>query len=71
MGGLNYQVEHHLFPTVCHIHYPKISKIVKATCEEYGVPYYSKDTFTDAVVSHVKLLARLGKGESVSPAAAK
>ncbi|MDC0338533.1 acyl-CoA desaturase [Flavobacteriales bacterium] len=71
MGGLNYQVEHHLFPTICHIHYPKISKIVKATCEEYGVPYYSKDTFTDAVVSHVKLLARLGKGESVAPVSAK
>ena len=62
MGGLNYQVEHHLFPTICHIHYPAISKIVKATAEEYGVPYYSQKTFASAVKSHFQLLMRLGKG---------
>jgi len=38
-GGINYQIEHHLFPDICHIHYPEISKIVKETCEEFDIPY--------------------------------
>lgn len=71
MGGLNYQVEHHLFPTICHIHYPELSKILKATCEEYGVPYYSQPTFGSAVKSHFQLLARLGRGEGTLPSVAK
>jgi len=39
LGGLNYQVEHHLFPRISHVHYPDISKIVKATCEEFNITY--------------------------------
>ena len=46
VGGLNYQVEHHLFPNICHVHYKTLSKIVKTTAEEYGVPYYSEPTFS-------------------------
>lgn len=61
VGGLNYQVEHHLFPTVCHVHYSKISAIVKQTAEEFGLPYKSKDTFAQALVAHGKLLKALGK----------
>jgi fatty acid desaturase len=38
-GGINYQIEHHLFPSVCHVHYPYISTIVRKTCKEYGIPY--------------------------------
>jgi linoleoyl-CoA desaturase len=60
VGGLNYQVEHHLFPHVCHVHYRSISKIVKATAEEYGLPYKSEPTFISALVSHAKLLKELG-----------
>jgi linoleoyl-CoA desaturase len=60
-GGLNFQVEHHLFPNVCHVHYRKISKIVKQTATEYGLPYKSADTFTDAIVMHAKLLKELGR----------
>jgi len=63
VGGLNYQVEHHLFPNICHVHYKAISKIVKETAEEYGVPYYSHPTFYAALKSHFSLLNKLGKGE--------
>lgn len=60
-GGLNYQVEHHLFPNICHVHYPKISKIVKETALEYGLPYHSKKTFIGAVWSHIMQLRYFGK----------
>ncbi len=62
VGGLNFQIEHHLFPTICHIHYKKISKIVKATAEEYNIPYYQHKTFLNAVVSHFSMLNSLGTG---------
>jgi linoleoyl-CoA desaturase len=61
VGGLNYQIEHHLFPDISHIHYPKISKIVKATAEEYSVPYYVKRTFAGAILEHAKFLKKLGR----------
>ncbi|WP_276373313.1 acyl-CoA desaturase [Chryseolinea sp. H1M3-3] len=61
VGGLNFQVEHHLFPNVCHVHYKKISTIVRATTEEFGLPYKSERRFIDAIVGHGKLLKELGK----------
>ena len=60
-GGLNYQVEHHLFPNISHIHYPAISKIVEDLCKEYGVPYLTHKYFTGAVKSHVKHLRHMGQ----------
>lgn len=60
LGGLNYQVEHHLFPQISHIHYPKISEIVKRKCEEFELPYLSKPTFLNALSSHFKLIKYLG-----------
>lgn len=61
VGGLNYQVEHHLFPNICHVHYKNISHIVEDTAKEFGVPYKSKDTFMQAIVAHTRLLKTLGK----------
>jgi len=61
VGGLNFQVEHHLFPTICHVHYPEIAHIVKATAEEYGVPYLENETFGLALKSHIRTLQRFGK----------
>lgn len=61
LGGLNFQVEHHLFPQVCHVHYPEISKIVKKTAHEFGVPYHEEPTMLDALRSHFRLLNDLGK----------
>lgn len=61
VGGLNFQVEHHLFPHICHQHYKAIAPIVEETCKEFDVPYYSKKTFLGAVVDHTQLLYRFGR----------
>ncbi|HXC07258.1 MAG TPA: acyl-CoA desaturase [Bacteroidia bacterium] len=60
VGGLNFQVEHHLFPTICHVHYPHIAAIVKQTAEESGVPYLENITFWNALHSHIRTLKRFG-----------
>ncbi len=59
-GGLNFQVEHHLFHMVSHVHYPKISKIIKETCKEFDKPYYVNKSFFSAVKSHFSYLHRMG-----------
>jgi len=61
VGGLNYQIEHHLFPRVSHVHYPAISHIVKEACREHGLPYHEYPTMSEAVVSHVKSMKEFGK----------
>jgi linoleoyl-CoA desaturase len=61
VGGLNFQIEHHLFPNVCHVHYRNISTIVKQTAQEFGLPYKSEPTFVGALVGHAKLLKELGR----------
>src|SRR5690554_3348314 len=60
IGGLNFQVEHHLLPNICHVHYKKLSPIVAATAKEFGIPYHSKKTFMAAIVDHMKMLRKLG-----------
>ncbi len=60
IGGLNYQIEHHLFPNICHVHYKHISKIVKSTAKEFDLPYNSQPYFATAMVSHFKMLKELG-----------
>lgn len=60
-GGLNRQVEHHLFPKICHIHYPAIGKIVKETALEFKLPYIESPTFMNALTSHYRMLRKLGK----------
>jgi linoleoyl-CoA desaturase len=62
-GGLNFQVEHHLFPKICHIHYPEVSDIVKKTAEDYGVPYNELPSFYAAFKSHVRFLKKLGNNQ--------
>ncbi len=63
IGGLNYQIEHHLFPTICHVHYRAISKIVQETAQTYGLPYHQHRTFLGALKSHFTLLHKLGTGK--------
>jgi linoleoyl-CoA desaturase len=63
IGGLNYQVEHHLFPHICHIHYKKIAPIVRSTAEKYGITYHQHRTFFGALKSHFTLLHQLGTGK--------
>ncbi len=61
VGGLNFQVEHHLFPNVCHVHYRKISPIVESTAKEFGLPYKAEPTFLGALIGHARLLKQLGE----------
>ncbi len=59
-GGLNYQIEHHLFPKVSHVHYPAISKVVKQTCKEFNIAYTEFPTVASALRSHLKHLKEMG-----------
>ena len=72
LGGLNYQIEHHLFPRICHSSYPALSPIVKATCEDFGLAYNEHTSFAAGVRSHFRWLKELGAGgianHSVTPA---
>jgi linoleoyl-CoA desaturase len=63
LGGLNFQIEHHLFPKTCHIHYPAISPIVEATCKEHGIGHVSHPTMRAAIRSHVRWLKHLGRAD--------
>ncbi len=65
IGGLNYQIEHHLFPQVCSIHYPAISGIVQKTAEEFGVPYHYNPTLWAAVKSHYRMLKKFSRPDPV------
>jgi linoleoyl-CoA desaturase len=60
LGGLNFQIEHHLFPRISHIHYPQISRFVKEACKEYNIVYHEHSTLLKAFFSHLLYLKRLG-----------
>ncbi|MFO0850325.1 MAG: acyl-CoA desaturase [Gemmataceae bacterium] len=61
LGGLNYQIEHHLFPRVCHVHYPALAAVVEATCREYGVRYSAHPTLRAGLVAHYRWLKEMGR----------
>ena len=61
MGGLNQQIEHHLLPGICHIHYPALAPLVRACAKDHGLPYLISGTFFQAVAAHVRTLYRLGR----------
>ena len=67
LGGLNFQIEHHLFSRICHVHYPALSQVVQQTCREFGVAYSAHDTFGSAVASHFRWLAAMGRAPSPLP----
>ena len=69
IGGLNYQVEHHVLPDVCHVHYKKLTKIVSDTAKEYGMPYHVKKSVGHAIWDHMSMLRFLGKKQKVRIAA--
>jgi linoleoyl-CoA desaturase len=60
LGGLNFQVEHHLFPRVCHLHYPALARIVEETCRAHGVRYRCEPTLGDALAANWRWLRRMG-----------
>ena len=61
IGGLNYQIEHHLLPHICHINYPRLAPIVRATCEEFGIRYQCYPTWREAFACHWRELRLLGQ----------
>lgn len=61
VGGLNYQIEHHLFTGICHVHYRKLAPIVKSTALAFGLPYNLQPTFSMALLEHIKMLKKLGR----------
>ena len=63
LGGLNFQIEHHLLPDVCHVHYPALAEIVAEACRAHGVPYQSLPTVRAAIAHHQRFLRALGRGE--------
>ncbi len=63
MGGLNFQIEHHLFPDVCHVHYPALARVVEAACLAHGIPYRAHPTLRNAIAAHFRFLARAGVEE--------
>ncbi len=69
VGGLNFQVEHHLFPKTCSVHYAAISRIVREVAGKHGVPYYENPTFRAAVASHLRTLRANGRKPSAVPQA--
>jgi len=70
LGGLNYQVVHHLFPTYCHLHYPALAAIVAETCKAHGITYRSEPTLRGALAGHFRLLHTLGARTAPAAAAA-
>lgn len=61
IGGLNNQIEHHLFPHICHVHYRKLAVIVRETAQYYGLPYLEQPTFVHALIEHGKMLRKMGR----------
>ncbi|HUR30175.1 MAG TPA: fatty acid desaturase, partial [Saprospiraceae bacterium] len=61
IGGLNFQIEHHLFTDVCHVHFQKLAPIVQSVTEAYGIPYHVEPTFRSALSAHVRMLKHLGR----------
>jgi linoleoyl-CoA desaturase len=66
IGGLNFQIEHHLFPRVRHTHLPALAAIIRATCEEFGVPYLAYPKAIDALAAHVRWLRLMGAPDGSS-----
>lgn len=68
VGGLNFQVEHHLFPKVCSVHYPALSQIVRDLAAKHGLPYNSHATMRAAIRSHLRTLRTFGRTDPVAVA---
>ena len=67
LGGLNFQIEHHLFPAICHVHYPALSTIVRQTCHDFAIPYVCYPTIRAALGGHYRWLKTLGRDSGPRP----
>ena len=64
LGGFNHHIAHHLFPSVSHIHYPKITKIVKEKIKKYRLEYQYENNLINAYLSHYKIIKKKWKIQS-------
>jgi len=64
LGGLNYQIEHHLFPRICHVNYPALSEIVEQTCQDFGIAFHEHPTFWAGIMSHYRWLREMGRPDA-------
>ena len=71
VGGLNYQIEHHLFPGICHMHYPALAPLVEAVCREHGIRHFTHPTVGSAVRSHMRWLRAMGRAPLAAPSSAE
>lgn len=65
LGGLNLQVEHHLFPKICHVNYPALSQLVEETCQEFGITYMQHPSVGAGIASHFRWLRRMGMPNAI------
>lgn len=63
LGGLNFQIEHHLFPQICHTHYPALAPIVEEVCEEHGVRYLALPSLKVALAANFDWLRAMGRAD--------
>jgi len=68
LGGLNFQIEHHLFPRICHTNYPLIAPVVEETCRDFGIRYNVHDSFRRGIMSHFRWLRRMGASNDAETA---
>lgn len=66
LGGLNFQVEHHLFPRTCHVHYPRLSRFVERACARHGVRYNDHGSVLTGIASHFRWLKKMGQPDTVA-----
>ena len=64
MGGINIHVIHHIYPQICHVHYPALTEILRETCIDHGIEYNENKTFSKALVKHYKILKHLSKPDA-------
>ena len=67
LGGLNFQIEHHLFHRICHVHYPALSQVVEEVCREFGVKYAAHRSIFGAIASHFRWLVQMGRPPKLAP----
>jgi linoleoyl-CoA desaturase len=66
VGGLNFQIEHHLFHKISHVHYPALSKVVEDVCQEFGIRYAHHPSIFGAIAAHYRWLRDMGKAPQVA-----
>jgi linoleoyl-CoA desaturase len=70
LGGLNFQIEHHLLPRICHVNFPHLSETVEETCRQFGVKFTEHKSFRSGVASHFRWLRQMGQPDAAGMGAA-